>query len=43
MARYCTNTLAKQIDRWAARNYAAFRYAPWTFGTEVALAVRPWS
>ena len=43
VARYYTPTLAKQVNRWAARDYAAFRYAPWTFGTDVALAVRPWS
>jgi hypothetical protein len=41
--RYYTPVLALIVNRWAAPDYAAFRYAPWIFGTRVAKAPLPLS
>lgn len=42
LSRYYTAALAGMVNRWAAPDYAAFNYAPWSFGTDITAAVRPW-
>lgn len=41
LLRYYTPSLVGTVNRWAAPDYSAFHYAPWTFGTDIATAVRP--
>jgi hypothetical protein len=43
LSRYYTPALVGVVNWWAAPDYAAFRYAPWTFGTDITAAVLPWS